>query len=415
MSDALKERKTAENALKTSFFGNWNSDNDTAAHHFEKAGQLFKLGKSFSESLACYKKAAGYYEASRVLFSVGKCNEAAAQCCKELGNSEEAHAYIVRAGDFFTQNGTSTSAVQCYIKGAEALAGSLPKEAAELYMRAGQLERDNDHVREAIKCLTGAKKIYARGKFYKECIAATQLCRELYEELESPEHVRKCNLTLVILHLARGDSIAARQSISGNVSGVADELINAVDAGDEDEISKLSTHGDVVYLDNEIARIAKFLSQDGAEVPAKAQPGPVKPVPTPATNSIFKSSPSSKTSNGSQRNELFARPNRQNRDELFAKTKADPSNERSELFSGPVSRPQQPVASPAQPVSEPHVPKHAVVEPNPFDGPDSEDHLDSNPFGATESGENSVQNIPEYSEAVQSTNPFADDEEEDLC
>ena len=402
VSEALKEKKLAEGALKTSFFGNWKPDNDSAAHHYEKAGQYFKLGKSFAESKSCYIEAAKYYNAARVLFSAGKCHEAAGVCSKELGNFEEAHHHIERAGDYYTQNGTASSAVSCYTKGAEGLSVKLPERAAELYLRAGDLEKDNDHVREAIKCFLGAKKIFARNKMYKECITAVQLARQLYEQMEHYEHIRKCNMSLVILHLARGDSVAAKQSISGEVSLVADQLIDAVDNGDDETIKQLSSHGDIVYLDTEIAKIVKFLTQDGALNVPSAQRSKSSNS-TPATSSIFKSS-GQKSGLNSQKDELFSRPNKQNRDELFARTKPSSESDRKELFSRPAVT--QPAAVCQSDIA--HEPQSVTTTSG----------ADTNPYETENSERSNVQGKTSTSNPfgeADDNNPFGEDDLEDLC
>jgi len=408
VSEALKEKKLAEGALKTSFFGNWKPDNDSAAHHYEKAGQFFKLGKSFAESRSCYIEAAKYYDAARVLFSAGKCHEAAGVCSKELGRFVEAHRHIELAGDYYTQNGTASTAITCYTKGAEGLSAQLPEEAAKLYLRAGDLEKDNDHAREAIKCFLGAKKIFARNRMYKECITAVLLTRELYEQMEHYEHIKKCNMSLVILHLARGDSVAARQAISGDVSLVADELINAVENGDDDTIKKLSSHGDVVYLDTEIAKIAKFLTQDGASnVPSSQRSKPSNPTST--TSSIFKSS-GQKSGLTSQKDELFARPNKQNRDELFARTKPSSQTDRNELFSRPAVTQSGPVFQPAPVLDAPPATSNIGEDTNPFGD-------DSNPLEERddEYGAQGETSELDPSNEVNEGNPFGEDDLEDLC
>ena len=393
VSEGLKEKKLAEGALKTSFFGNWKPDNDSAAHHYEKAGQFFKLGKSYEESRSCYIEAAKYYNAARVLFSAGKCHEAAGVCSKELGRFEEAHNHIERAGDYYTQNGTASTAITCYSKGAEGLALKLPEKAAELYLRAGDLERDNDHAREAIKCFQGAKKIFARNKMYKECINAVQLSRELYEQMEHYEHIKKCNMCLVILHLARGDSVAAKQSISGDVSLVADQLIDAVENGDDETIRKLSSHGDIVYLDTEIAKIVKFLTQDGAANVPSSQRSKAS-TNSSTTSDIFKSS-GRKPGLNSQKNELFARPNKQNRDELFARSKPAGDSNRQELFSRPA-------------VSQPAPPPPASSNSNPF-GEETSNPIEDSLVAADENS-----NSNPFAEEG-NDNPFGEDDLEDLC
>ena len=399
VSEALKERKVAEGALKTSLFGNWKADYDSAAHHYEKAGQLFKLGKSFSESKSCYLEAAKCYGSGRVLFSAGKCHEAVSVCCKELSSFEEALHHIERAGDYYTQNGTPSTAISCYTKGAEGIADKLPLEAGQLYLRAGELERDNEHPREAIKCFRGAQKTFARGKMYGECMTSVQLSRDMYEELGNCEQVRKCNMSLVILHLARGDSVAARQSVVGDVSLVADELIAAVDAGDDEAIRKLAAHGDIVYLDTEIARIARFLTQDGAEnVPVTT--APQRAPPTTTNLSIFKSSASKNTSSlHSERDELFGKSNKESRDELFSRSNKDDkkqivsnaSGQKDELFN-----------------------RTTISSTNVGQTVPSTNAVDDNPFSADNDTQYSSE-VPELGEpGNDEANPFQDSDE-DLC
>lgn len=389
VSEALKEKKKAEESLKTSFFGNWSANHDVAAHHFEKAGQLFKLGKSFKESKRCYLEAAKQYDTSRVLFSAGKCYDAAGACSLQLGDFSETHQFVTRAGDYYSQNGTPSTAVTCYTKGAELLATPLPRQAAELYLRAGQLERDNEHPREAIKCFMGAKKVYAKAGLYKECIGAVELARQQYETMEHFEQIKKCNMTLVILHLARGDSIAAKQAIVGDVSLIVDDLISAVESGDEDTIKKLSSHGDIVYLDNEIAKIAKFLTQEGAVDVPKTKTTTTTTKPSTTTSSIFKSA--NRTSTNSQKGELFARPNKQNRDELFSKPNSSNSAERNELFGKPTKNQQL-------------VPEVGNLSINQTE--------DANPFGYGD--DNTESNNPFGSEAI-SNYVIENSDEDDLC
>ena len=313
LSLALKEKKEAEAALKTSFFGNRKVDSDSAAHHFEKAGQLFKLGKSYKESKACYLEAAKHYNSCRSLFSVAKCYQAAAVVCNDLGEPQDSLKYIQLAGNSYIENGTLPSAVLCYTKGAETLADLLPRDAANLYLTSADLERDNEHTRDAVKHFLAAKRIFANNAMYKECIQTVNTVRDIYVELENLPQIRKCNLSLVVLHLALGDTVAAKNSIQGDVSVVADDIVQAVEAGDDQELKKLSAHNDIVYLDTEIARIAKFLTIEGAVMPDKKLP--TKSFLT--TKETFKSSSVHRIfSNKSMREELLS-SNKKNREELF--------------------------------------------------------------------------------------------------
>jgi len=370
---AAKEQKLAEDALKTSLFGNWKADTDNAAHHYSKAGELFKASKSFTQSKTCLINAAKQYTTSRVFFSVGKCYEQAAQCCRELKEHKECYELIEKAGYNYIQNGTNSAATQCLIKGAALISDTMPDEAVSLYVKAGDLEVDNDKLREAVNCYTGAMKVHAKVQQYDKCLNVVKTLREVFVNLDNWAMVTKMDMTIVILHLARGDSVAAKLS-DGELTSTAFSLITAVEDEDLPSLKALSQHSEIVYLDTDIARIARHLTLNGAEVP-KLGMGELEERKYMSSKPKSTDKPKTTTSLLSQRDELFG-------------TKKNAS----------------PVAAKRSPKPRVDAP---VVEPAPVVPVASE----PNPFGEEESNQEEEEGKEEVKEEG---NPF-EESDEDLC
>ena len=274
-------------------------DYQGAAMEYDKAALAYKNAKEWALAVDAYKKVAECHKANGVLSASGRALESAAGCCKDgLGDGQQCAELYRAAAETYHLNNNDDRAADALTRGAKAIDTLATKAsdsgksdvAQSLWETAVQLIKDginlyDDNEKLAVygsKAVKVGIVIALRARIVVQAI-------ELYEqsilinvaaEANRANEVHKAALSLIILHLARGDAVSAgrvyerecgrdaggneRSSfVHSDFGRCATRLLDAWDSGDQDEVDAVIKSQDVTFLDNELVRIARGLNIEG--------------------------------------------------------------------------------------------------------------------------------------------------------
>lgn len=274
-------------------------DYQGAALEYDKAALAYKNLKEWGLATDAYKKVAECHRENGVLSAAARAYESAAGCCKDgLKDATQCGEFYRLAAEAYHNNNNDDRAADALSRGAKAIDGLALKESneskqLELYGLAIQLVKDGINFYESneklaiygLKAVKSAVTIALRARLAEEAIG-------LYEKMilicvgdpaNNNGHyndVHKAALSLIILHLAKGDDVSAgrvydrecRRGAGGNertaffhsdFGKCATKLLDAWDSRDQDAVDAVAKCQDVTFLDSELVRIAKKLSVDG--------------------------------------------------------------------------------------------------------------------------------------------------------
>lgn len=267
-----------------------------AALEYDKAALSYKNGKEWALATDAYKKVADSHKENGVLSASARALESAAACCKDgLKDAEKCAEFYRMAAETYHIDNKDDRAADALTKGAKAIDTLAEKikddnKRAEMYSLAVQLVKDGINFYEdaeklaiyGLKAIKSAITIALRARLAEEAIG-------LYEKMilicvgdnaaQRYNDINKAALSLVILHLARGDEVSASRVferecgrdtgnertsfVHSDFGKCATKLLDAWDSNDQDAVDVVVKSQDVTFLDNELVRIARKLSVDG--------------------------------------------------------------------------------------------------------------------------------------------------------
>uniref|UniRef100_A0AAQ6IKM4 Gamma-soluble NSF attachment protein n=1 Tax=Anabas testudineus TaxID=64144 RepID=A0AAQ6IKM4_ANATE len=235
------------NILKTSLT-KWKPDYDSAASEYAKAAVCFKNAKQYEQAKDAYLKEAEYHTENKTLFHAAKAIEQAGMMMKEQKKMPEAIQYIEKACMMYMENGTPDTAAMA-------------------------LDRNEDRLRQAVELLGKASRLLVRLKRLDEAAVAVQKEKNMYKEIENFPMCFKKTTAQVLIHLHRGDYVAADKCVresyslpgySGSEDCVAMEtLLQGYDEQDEDQVYRVCNSPLLKYMDNDYAKLAISLRVPG--------------------------------------------------------------------------------------------------------------------------------------------------------
>ncbi|KAK7944676.1 hypothetical protein WMY93_000404 [Mugilogobius chulae] len=247
INEAHEHIAKAEKCLKTSLT-KWKPDFDSAASEYSKAAVCFKNAKQYEQAKDAYLKEAEYHTENKALFHAAKLIEPL--------NLEK---------------------------------------AVDLYQKAAGVFENEDRLRQAVELLGKASRLLVRLKRLDEAAAAVQKEKNMYKEIENFPMCFKKTTAQVLIHLHRGDYVAADKCVresyslpgySGSEDCVAMEtLLQGYDEQDEDQVSRVCNSPLLKYMDNDYAKLAISLRVPGGgskKKKAAAPQGGASGAPAPA-------------------------------------------------------------------------------------------------------------------------------------
>uniref|UniRef100_A0A8C0XZL5 Gamma-soluble NSF attachment protein n=1 Tax=Cyprinus carpio carpio TaxID=630221 RepID=A0A8C0XZL5_CYPCA len=257
INEAHEHIAKAEKCLKTSM-SKWKPDYDGAASEMAKAAVAFKNAKQFEQAKDAYLKEAEYHTENKALFHAAKAYEQAGMMLKV-----SLRCLIEKASIMYVENGTSGTAGIALDRAGKLIEPIDLEKAVDLYQKAASVFENEDRLREAAELLGKASRLLVRLRRLDEAAVSLQKEKNMYKEIENYPTCFKKTIAQVLVHLHRGDFVAADKCVresyslpgfSGSEDCVSMEtLLAAFDEQDEDKLSRVCNSPLLKYMDNDVS------------------------------------------------------------------------------------------------------------------------------------------------------------------
>lgn len=279
INEAHEHITKAEKYLKTGFL-KWKPDYDSAASEYGKAAVAFKNAKQLEEAKEAYLQEAEAHTNNRALFHAAKALEQAGMMLKDMQKLPEAIQYIKKASTMYVENGTPDTAAMALDRAGKLIEPVDLAQAVELYQTAALIYENEDRLRQASELLGKASRLFVRQRKFDEAAVSLQKEKNMYKEIENYPTCFKKTIAQVLVHLHRGDYVAADKSVresysipgfSGSEDCIAmEELLQGYDQQDEDQVYRVCNSPLLKYMDNDYAKLAISLRVPGGGNKKKA-------------------------------------------------------------------------------------------------------------------------------------------------
>ncbi|XP_007238725.3 N-ethylmaleimide-sensitive factor attachment protein, gamma a [Astyanax mexicanus] len=279
INEAHEHIAKAEKYLKTSFM-KWKPDYDSAASEYAKAAVAFKNAKQLEEAKEAYLQEAEAHTNNRTLFHAAKALEQAGMMLKDMQRLPEAIQYIEKASMMYVENGTPDTAAMALDRAGKLIEPVDLSKAVDLYERAASVFENEERLRQAVELLGKASRLLVRQKKFDEAAVSIQKEKNMYRDIENYPTCFKKTIAQVLVHLHRGDYVAADKCVresysipgfSGSEDCVAlEQLLQGYDQQDEDQVSRVCNSPLFKYMDNDYAKLALSLNVPGGGKKKKA-------------------------------------------------------------------------------------------------------------------------------------------------
>ncbi|KAG9276709.1 gamma-soluble NSF attachment protein-like [Astyanax mexicanus] len=279
INEAHEHIAKAEKYLKTSFM-KWKPDYDSAASEYAKAAVAFKNAKQLEEAKEAYLQEAEAHTNNRTLHFLHRALEQAGMMLKDMQRLPEAIQYIEKASMMYVENGTPDTAAMALDRAGKLIEPVDLSKAVDLYERAASVFENEERLRQAVELLGKASRLLVRQKKFDEAAVSIQKEKNMYRDIENYPTCFKKTIAQVLVHLHRGDYVAADKCVresysipgfSGSEDCVAlEQLLQGYDQQDEDQVSRVCNSPLFKYMDNDYAKLALSLNVPGGGKKKKA-------------------------------------------------------------------------------------------------------------------------------------------------
>ncbi|XP_036438755.1 N-ethylmaleimide-sensitive factor attachment protein, gamma a [Colossoma macropomum] len=279
INEAHEHIAKAEKYLKTSFM-KWKPDYDSAASEYAKAAVAFKNAKQLEEAKDAYLQEAEAHTNNRSFFHAAKALEQAGMMLKDMQRLPEAVQYVEKASMMYVENGTPDTAAMALDRAGKLIEPVDLSKAVDLYQRAASVFENEERLRQAVELLGKASRLLVRQKKFDEAAVSLQKEKNMYRDIENYPTCFKKTIAQVLVHLHRGDFVAADKCVresysipgfSGSEDCVAlEQLLQGYDQQDEDQVSLVCNSPLFRYMDNDYAKLALSLNVPGGGKKKKA-------------------------------------------------------------------------------------------------------------------------------------------------
>ncbi|CAG8689495.1 32900_t:CDS:2 [Racocetra persica] len=272
IQEALRYLEQGDKATEKNWFKKpeW----DVAGQNYEKAASCFKAARSYDQAIQAYQKASDALFKSDSLFMAAKTTESAATIAAlHLKQPERAAEMYKKASDLYLANMSPDRAGEMLEKGARALEPVNVDSAIELYMAACSLFESEDRGRFAIDTFRKAVAVMIKHKRYEAAVDILHRLNAIYQSISNQQGLNKTCLSIIITLLAAEDEVEAKKQfqlfclhafVQSEESAIASALLDAFEQGDQDLLTQTVRKQTVIFLDNEIAKLARGLQVPGA-------------------------------------------------------------------------------------------------------------------------------------------------------
>lgn len=250
----------------------------------------FKGAKSFHQCKDYLLKAANCYKSNKSSYHAAKHLEQAIMMCKELNDLSDVENLAKQAGTLFLEQGNREAASTVLEKGAKALEETKPDAALGLYSRAADVAHGEDNFKQAAEYISRAARMCVR---IKEFDKAADLIRQeigFHQEAEHYQAIGRLAVALVLVQLARGDTVAAEKAFKewGNCCEAPEvqtleRLLQGYDEEDPDLARAALSDPFITHMDVEYSRLARDLRPPAASssTPRPAPHASIRPNAAP--------------------------------------------------------------------------------------------------------------------------------------
>uniref|UniRef100_A0A8C9RJM8 Gamma-soluble NSF attachment protein n=1 Tax=Scleropages formosus TaxID=113540 RepID=A0A8C9RJM8_SCLFO len=280
-------RHTFVACLSTSFM-KWKPDYDSAASEYAKAAVAFKNAKQLEQAKDAYLKEAECHTNNRAYPCAFWALEQAGMMLKDMQRMPEAIQYIEKASTMYVENGTPDTAAMALDRAGKLIEPVDLDKAVHLYQQAASVFENEDRLRQAAELLGKASRLLVRLRRFDEAAVSLQKEKNMYKEIENYPTCFKKTIAQVLVQLHRNDFVAADKCVresyrfislipgfSGSEDCVAmEQLLQAYDEQDEDQMSRVCNSPLLKYMDNDYAKLAISLMVPGG---GKKKKSPITP------------------------------------------------------------------------------------------------------------------------------------------
>ncbi|KAK3882733.1 hypothetical protein Pcinc_012938 [Petrolisthes cinctipes] len=265
IEEALAHIREAEKSLKTSLL-KWKPDYDFAADEYNAAATCYKTAKQYTQCRECLMKAVENYKLNRSFFSAGKCLEQAGLISKELGDMESIYKFCERAACMYQEHGVPDTAALSLDKGAKMIDAHLPEKALLMYEHAVDIVMIEDRPRQAAEYQSKVSRINVKLQKYDAATDAIRREISYHQAGENNPAIGRLTVALVLVQLARGDTVAAEKAFrewgaycENEEVQTLEMLIQAYDEEDGDMAQQALHNPFIRHMDVEYSKLARSL------------------------------------------------------------------------------------------------------------------------------------------------------------
>jgi tetratricopeptide (TPR) repeat protein len=271
--EAEKLMKEADKLTTKTLF-RWKPDWESASTMYENAGTYFKNAKVPERAKDAFIRAANCFENMNLGFSAGKNYDAAAMMAKDLNSSEEAADLYEKASMFYRQENSPDKAAETLLKASKCVEDLNPDRAIQLSIAACDLYQEEEKELFSGQAFRSTISLLLRNNKIIQTIELLTKQQTIFEKTKNTHDLHKNFLSLIVLHLHRGDSVAANLVWETSCSNYPDfpvtkegkasaELLDAFERSDPEALQKCVKQQVFEFLDNQIAKLAKGLKITG--------------------------------------------------------------------------------------------------------------------------------------------------------
>ncbi|XP_017044918.1 gamma-soluble NSF attachment protein [Drosophila ficusphila] len=255
--------KQAEKSLKLSML-KWVPDYDSAADEYSKAATAYRIAKSYDKSKDCFLKAIDCYKNNKAWFHAAKSYEQIILLSKDSDKLLEVEEFANKAASLYQQHGSPEAAASALDKAAKLTESKHPDMALRFYQHALEVIMIEDSVRQAAEYASKVSRILVKLRRYEEATNALKKEISLNQQTESYGQIGRLVVALVMVQLARGDSVEAEKTFRewGNCCepeevSTLQTLLQAFDDEDPELASRMLASPFIRHMDVEYAILSK--------------------------------------------------------------------------------------------------------------------------------------------------------------
>mmetsp|Transcript_3645 Transcript_3645/g.9016 ORF Transcript_3645/g.9016 Transcript_3645/m.9016 type:complete len:321 (-) Transcript_3645:200-1162(-) len=269
MADAEELLKEAEKHMnKKSMIFRKKPDYERAADCYQKAAQILRSPavKKFSDAVKAFENASNAHVKAGAQFFGAVAMENAANILRDMKENESSRDRYKKASAIFRDAGNAEKAAESLMKAAKAIAEDDVDSAIKLYLESMSIYEDEEKhifIGDSWRACLG---LMMRHRKVDDAIQLLTRMIHNFELLEQTDYMYKAQLSVVVLLLSKGDSVAASSARDGfgdfmmtREGQAASDLIQAFEDGDSAAVESMTKTQTFTLLENQIARAANNL------------------------------------------------------------------------------------------------------------------------------------------------------------